>query len=373
MRTARMSYLHWTEKNCRNMIIALLFGGCTPKSQQAVPSVSPQEANLPSESDMQDPIAKAERLLQQGQAQAALAIFEQELQHRPNDYQMHYGRGVALQSLGRSGEAIQAWESSLQIKPDFVAALNGIGASEYELKNYEKAVKALQKAVEIDPNFADAQFNLGLALRELGQLDAAMQTLHEAQRLKPEDADVYLALADVYAQQKQWSQALEQTGRALQIARDQIHVQYAHGKMLWQNRRYTDAVHELKQVLRQEPEWHEARLTLAHSLVGADRIPEALEQFSHLAKQIPNEAVVWSDWGAALAKQGELTGPEGALHKFEQALALDKNLVSAHLRKVQALVSLKRCKEAKEALLFAQKLPTEAKNQLQALVLACRK
>src|SRR5690606_4082092 len=97
------------------------------------------------------------------------------------------------------------------------------------------------------------------------------------------------------------------------------------------------------------PDDAESRLALARALVRADRAEEALPHLERLAKELPKEAVVWSELGGALAKLGRFKGDDGALARLDQALALQPTLPSAQIRKIAALAATSQCAPARAA------------------------
>ena len=99
-------------------------------------------------------------------------------------------------------------------------------------------------------------------------------------------------------------------------------------------------------VVEATPEDAQSRLLLARELVRSGEAKAALPHLERLAQDLPEEAVVWSEWGGALIQLGTIDGPEGALARLDRALELRAELVSAQLWRVEALTALGRCKEA---------------------------
>jgi Flp pilus assembly protein TadD len=126
--------------------------------------------------------------------------------------------------------------------------------------------------------------------------------------------------------------------------------------------------------LQKKPDDDESRLGLARALIKQERAADALPHLEQLAARRADQAIVWSEWGAALAKLGKLDGEGGALAKLDRALQLKPELASAHVRKVGALAEAKQCKAAKDALkaFQATKPKPEALAQAQAAVKTCK-
>src|SRR5690606_11628636 len=113
---------------------------------------------------------------------------------------------------------------------------------------------------------------------------------------------------------------------------------------------HAEALAEFTAALQRRPDDVDAKLGLARALIKLDRAEEALVPLADLAARVPDQAIVWSEWGAALAKLGRISGPEGALARLDRALQLKPDLASAHVRKIGALADSRQCKPAREAL-----------------------
>ncbi|MBX7186692.1 MAG: tetratricopeptide repeat protein [Vicinamibacteria bacterium] len=66
---------------------------------------------------------KGQALLQLGQADEALALFEAALDIAPNDPEIHHDRGVAFAMLGDSARAVEAFDKALAIDPHHAGSL----------------------------------------------------------------------------------------------------------------------------------------------------------------------------------------------------------------------------------------------------------
>ena len=169
-------------------------------------------------------------------------------------------------------------------------------------------------------------------------------------------------------------QALATAKVAVQRAPEdpEIHRTLAH--LLMEKDLHAKALAEFTAALQRKPDDVDAKLGLARALIKLDRPEEALVPLADLAARVPDQAIVWSEWGAALAKLGRLGGPEGAVSKLDRALQLKPDLASAHVRKIGALAGNKQCKPARDALkaFTARKPKPEALTQAQAAAAGCK-
>jgi len=351
----------------RALFVVAALAACKPTSTVA-PTENEEEPDetLPE----QGAIEEAATLMSRGYPDKALAVIEDALAKTPDEHELLYARGVALQGLGRGEEAVASWKECLQRSPEYFPALNGIGAVELDAGNLDGAIEALRGAIEAKPDFPDAHYNLGLALKAKGEFDGALAAFEQAKELAPGDADVHLMLAMVSLRRDDLAQARASVDVALDLRKDDPEVARVDAKVLTAEGRHAEAATVYGGVVAAIPEDAESRLQLARALVRADQAAQALPHLERLAKDLPDEAVVWSEWGGALLKLGSNDGPEGSLARIDHALELGPDLVSAKVRRIEALAALGRCKEAtadhREVIKAAVKATPQADEALRA-------
>ncbi|MCA9660888.1 MAG: tetratricopeptide repeat protein, partial [Myxococcales bacterium] len=114
----------------RALLVVAALAAC--KSEPTTPPDDGGGEELDETLPERGPIEEAATLMARGQAEDALAVIDGALKQSPEDHELHYARGVALQALGRGPEAVEAWRATLERKPGFFPALNGIGAVELD-------------------------------------------------------------------------------------------------------------------------------------------------------------------------------------------------------------------------------------------------
>ena len=356
------------------LLAAAALLACTPKgpadSEKPGETAGGEDERLPD----RPPIERSAELMAKGQHDAALVVIDEALVATPQDPELHYARGIVLEQLARPQDAIAAWQAAVKLRPDFYPAHNGIGAVQLDAGQAEAALVSFQAAITAKPDFPDAHYNLGRAHLVLGQADKARAALETANRLAPEDVDVLLVLTDLHRKAGRPGDALLTIKAAAQRAPDDPEVRRTHGHVLMEGDQFAAAEAEFAAALQKNPDDIDAKLGLARALIKQDRAEQALVPLADLATRVPDQAIVWSEWGAALAKLGRLDGPEGALVKLDRALQLKPDLASAHIRKIGALADGKQCKPAREALkaFTARKPRPEALAQAQTALARCK-
>jgi tetratricopeptide (TPR) repeat protein len=158
--------------------------------EQRLLELLPEEYNWPDPyqeevEDLQaDPeetrLARAKKLLEQGQEERGLQILEEMVQDNPKSYRAQAGLGRALLQLAQR----------LRVPAQRAAYL-------------ERARQALVAARDLRPDSFKAQSDLGFVLKLQGDYQAAADCYHKAAGLKPTDALTHYHLAHCQVLQRQ--------------------------------------------------------------------------------------------------------------------------------------------------------------------------
>jgi len=254
----------------------------------------------------------------------AKARFGLALQKEPNNAAAHYGLGQVALSKRDYAEAVRQLEKTVELVPEanrihypLALAYRGLGDIEkakahlarqgtvgvrvddpfvdhlaqllegmrvhmirgkaaLESKRYEEAAAEFRKAIESEPANVSAKVNLGGALTLLGDLQGAAREFEKALKIDAHNLTAHFNLAIV-------------------LARDNQH---------------QNAIDHLHQVLSLNPNEPGARLFLARELSQANRVDEALVEYSRLVE-------VQFDYEAAVIERSQLLQNKG---DFKSAL-----------------------------------------------------
>ncbi len=154
----------------------------------------------------------AERLLEQGRLDAALAEFGLALEDNPDLIEAHLGMGNIYRQRGQNDIALrlfkQALETSSTDNDKRADAYYGIGITSQVLGQVNDAIRAYLQALVLDPTADNANRDLGTAYVQAGRPDYAIAYAKKATELNPDDQAAWCNLAAVYNLLGQYDEAL---------------------------------------------------------------------------------------------------------------------------------------------------------------------
>ncbi len=140
---------------------------------------------------------EGELLMNAGEADQALALYNTALGERSSDPDLLYGRSLALEKSGRVDLAEADLRQILKESKDDARALNALG---YLLilhsNNLTEAKKLLERALELEPDDAAVIDSAGWLQFKLGHLDEAKSLLRKAYHKTP-DPEIAAHLGEV--------------------------------------------------------------------------------------------------------------------------------------------------------------------------------
>ncbi|MFK7739020.1 MAG: glycosyltransferase [Planctomycetota bacterium] len=95
-----------------------------------------------------------------GEAERALAVYDEQLQAGLDDEGTHTGRGNALHALGRMHEAAQAFRAALAVGTRTADSYNRLGVVLFQAGDLPAARQSFERALVLDPEHAEARENL---------------------------------------------------------------------------------------------------------------------------------------------------------------------------------------------------------------------
>jgi protein O-mannosyl-transferase len=209
-------------------------------------------------------------LLQKGNADAAIAQYQQALQINSNDAPAHNNLGIILLQRDKADEAIAQYQQAVQIQPDFTQAHENLGDALLQKGKADEAIAQYKQALQIYPDYAEAHYHLGNALFQRGRVDEAIAQFEQALQLEPADPAIQNKLALVLA-----IVSLRQGSNAVELAQQANRLTGGENPVI---------LHTLAAILAKAGRFSEAAETAQHAL----RLAEA-QSNTALAAQLQLE------------------------------------------------------------------------------------
>ena len=184
---------------------------------------------------------------------------------RPENERAQYNLACILQAMpGRLGDAVARYEEALRLKPDYAEAHNNLGNALGSIGRSPEAIAHFEEALRLKPGYAEAHNDLGIALSSVGRIAEAIEQYEEALRLKPDLFQASFNLGNALDSVGRTPDAIEQYEQALRIKPDDATIHfYLAGALLRTPGRIDEAAAHLREVVRLQPDNHEARRILA--------------------------------------------------------------------------------------------------------------
>jgi tetratricopeptide (TPR) repeat protein len=316
---------------------------------------------------VQQQLAEAIALFQQGQFAAAEAGFRAIIKRDPRNFDALHFAGVVAAQSGRLEEGATLIRRALAINPRNAGALGNLGSALIRLGRYEEALTSLDRALAADPKAASAYHNRGFALMKLKRFDQAIAAFDRAIELKPDFADAHNDRGGAFSDQDKFDHALSAYEKALSLRPDYPGYMVNVALVLCKLQRHPEALALAEQALRITPDDTGALIARTQALLALGRPAEGLADADSALKITPG-LVLGHLWrSAALILLGQ---PEAALMAAETARTLAPQDAAAHSGYGFALGNLNRLQDALAAYDKALRLKPDDREALWNRALA---
>jgi tetratricopeptide (TPR) repeat protein len=253
---------------------------------------------------VQEPIALAERLLEEGDVARAQRCVLDALAHDARDPRALHLAGRIERLAGRFEAALAHFEQAAEIAPERVATRLEMAGLYRGARDLESARDELALALHYEPDNAAAHFELGSLQRQRGEEDSAIASLRRAIELDPAHAAAHAELGYLYLKKEQFSEALDVLERAVELDPRSLAAQsnlgYVYVK-LEQYERAHDLYSSLSARMPRSVLW--PRINLGNTLDHTGRFEEAQRVYRDILAYEPNNyAANWNRADSLLAE-----------------------------------------------------------------------
>lgn len=197
---------------------------------------------------------EGQALLTRGDADAAIAAFDQALVLRPAFPEALRAGGGILRDRGFHEGALHFFAEALRHRPAYAEAALDKGNLLVAMKRPEAALATFEAALASNPHHAGLSCNRGVLLHHLGRLDEAIQTFESAIERDPSHAPLRLNYAGLLMRLFRHAEALPHLDRALVLQSDYIGAHVNRGLALKMLARFDEAAAAFDRALAIDPD-----------------------------------------------------------------------------------------------------------------------
>jgi len=248
-------------------------------------------------------------------------------------------RGATLEEEGRPREALQAYEQARDLAPDEALAYLGLASAYEALEETDQALGQLEKAAELAPEDAAVQRHLGRLQCLSGEYEVCVRTLEKAVEMEPDDrwGRYWLAVAYQQSADDGFDKALAQYEQVLRMEPEFAEAHLSLG-LLYRSQPGKEvlAIEEFKQALdaavhaKDKDLAAKARAELATQYYAQDNYSQCVDEWQQVLAVSPDDAVAHRRLGLCYAMRGEEGDLEQAVAELEQALVLEFGYVDVY-------------------------------------------
>jgi len=303
-------------------------------------------------------LKRGQALHQEGQLDAARAIYDQLLAQFPNSASLLNLRSLLARQLGSPLEALRYSQRALSIDPSEAAFHANLGEAHRALGAISDAIECYRAAILRQPQVAVAHLNLGLLLVQNQQTHEAVACFARAVELAPHDCLAQHHLAETLERQGRLAEAIPHYEAALRANPVQLSSLVRLALLRKQQGDFSAAETLFRRAVEVEPSKPELLLDLGNAQQMQQKWQEAINQYRRAIELSPRYFEAWCNLGNALREAGLLNE---ARQVAEQAVALAPESGAAHSNLGVVLQDLNElelaCHHQKTALEFETHIP----------------
>lgn len=133
--------------------------------------------------DKTEKVWKGMDLVQEGNYEKAVDLFNEIIEEHPDHPRAYYNRGFAKSKLGNYEAAIADYDKVIELNPGDVTAYHNRGLSKHEMGEYEAAIADYDKVIELDPDDETAYLNRAEVMILIGEFEQAYQDASQAKEV----------------------------------------------------------------------------------------------------------------------------------------------------------------------------------------------
>ncbi|MEG5052625.1 MULTISPECIES: tetratricopeptide repeat protein [unclassified Microcoleus] len=228
---------------------------------------------------LEDLLRQAEHLMETGDREEAIAIYEQIISLDPNCVQARINFGFLKQENGELDAAMSHYREALALNPNIPQTSYNLAKIFEEQAQVEEAIAHYEQALVAEPTFVPALINLAVALQEKGELVRAIELYRRALEIHPHSWEAYNNLATVLQEQGNLEDALEYYHKALELLPDFVEAINNLGRTFLEKGAVEDAIACYRRAIHLSPNHASAHLNLSLALLLVGDLENGLAEY----------------------------------------------------------------------------------------------
>ena len=250
-------------------------------------------------------------------------------------------RGLSNQKNGR----YDSYKSPESLTSEDAEALIVLAEHYYKKGKLSEAIAHCQRAISLQPQAVIAYKILGEALQLSGKLEEAKRCYFKVLEIQPNFADVLASLGNLSAQQQRWQEAINYYQKALALNPQLAAVYRNLAKVFERTGFAAESAICAYNAMRLEPTAGTAEqyLILGNTLLGQEKIDEAVVCYRHAIELNPNLSPAYHNIGEVLSTKQHWNE---AIKAYQQAIKVKPDNAGSHYGLAKAFSAQQRWQEA---------------------------
>ncbi len=233
-------------------------------------------------------IVAARNGMTQDRAIESRPIYEDAIKAHPKDQRLAESYAEFLEAISEPVGAILQWQRITALMPHHHASRFHAGRLLARVGKHDEARKELNAALSIRPDLTEARLELGqLSLKE-NKPDQALVELALSRTERPDDARIHFQIANAHIAKKSFAEAGSSLREAIRLQPRYWEARYFLGVQLASEKKYAEAQVEFEEVIRLRPNHASTRFNLGVTYAKQSRLAEAAREFEETLRIEPS-------------------------------------------------------------------------------------
>ncbi|KAL6594847.1 TPR-like protein [Neocallimastix sp. 'constans'] len=210
----------------------------------------------------------------------AIADLEESLKLDPENIQTHIKLASCLLEKGELEPSLELFDRAAMISSDDPDLYYHRAHIKFMLNQYEDAIKDYKKSAELDPSFVFCYIQQGVAYYRNGSTPTAIKTFEDASKKFPNSPDLHNYYGEILMDLQRFDDAMNEFDKASKIA-PQLPFSYVNKAILYQQKMdLLNSEKFVRKAIEVDPECDIAHVHLAQICLQKHDIAESVEEYS---------------------------------------------------------------------------------------------